>query len=68
MRRRCEKNDLAARVGGRAGVPGELLDFCKVKRIRQSLHRIWDALSPASRGRRIYISADPSSAELVVLP
>ena len=52
-RRRCEKMDSAARVGGRGGVPGEALESAKSARIDRVCKNVWDALSPASRGRRI---------------
>ena len=41
-------------VGGRGWLPEELLESIKSSRVMQNLHWIWDALSPASRGRRIF--------------
>ena len=58
MRRRCEKNDSAERVGGRGGVPEELLESAKSVRSVRVCKSVWDALSPASRGRRIYVASD----------
>ena len=49
----CEKSDSAARVGGRGGVPEELLESAKSVRIVRVCKSIWDALSLASRGRWI---------------
>ena len=37
------------------GSAEELLEFAKSSRVMQSLQLIWDALSSASRGRRIVI-------------
>ena len=53
MRRGYEKIVFAGRVGGRGGVPGEALDYAKSTRIVRDYKSVWDALSPASRGRRI---------------
>ena len=49
-----EKRISAGRVGGRGGVPGEALESTKTTRIVRVCKSIWDALSHASRGRRIY--------------
>ena len=53
MRRRCENRIPSARVGGRGGVPEELLESVKSVRIVRVCNSVWGALAPASRGRRI---------------
>jgi hypothetical protein len=57
-RRRCEKRISAGRVGGTPVLPEELLEFAKSNRFVRVCKLIWDALSPASRGRRIYVASD----------
>ena len=53
MRRRCENRMPSARVGGRGGVPEELLESAISVRSVRVCKSVPDALSPASRGRRI---------------
>ena len=50
------KNEFAlVRSAELRGSAEELLESAKSSRVMQSLQLVWDALSPASRGRRIVI-------------
>ena len=53
MRPECEKIISPVRVGGRRRCPGEALESAKSVRIVRVCKSIWNALSSASRGRRI---------------
>ena len=63
MRRRCEKSDSAERVGGRGGVPEELLESAKSVRIRQSLQKHLGRPVPCEQGAAD-LWATASSADL----
>ena len=47
-------SDFVGGVGGRDGVPEELLESAKSVKSFRVCKNVWDALSAASRGRRIY--------------
>ena len=56
MRRMCENRIPGARVGGRARVPEELLEFAKSVRNRQSLQKHLGRPIPCEQGAAdIYI-------------